>query len=161
MAGAPKPEFPPILRPGFHACDIAGLRRLCVAAFPASITRFRIMERLDALINLINQNRMVGEIWIDGSFLTSKINPDDVDLILVLSPATHGTMDAQQLAFFDWFCTNNLYQSHRCDNYGIILDRSAAEGEWMYVYWLRQFGFSRGDQMKGVAVTTVPFLVTP
>jgi len=160
MAGVNKEEFPPILTPGFHVHDLVSLRRLCVSAFPDSITRAGIMNRLEALIHLMNHNGVVGQIWIDGSFLTQKLNPDDVDLLLILHPTDFTSMNAAQSNFFHWFLSNNLYQSHRCDNYAVVFDRTAPEGEWNYAYWLRQFGFSRRNIMKGVVVMNVPFLVT-
>jgi hypothetical protein len=161
VAGADKEEFPPLLAVGFHPMNLVGLRRVCVERFPASITRPSIMRNLEGLIGLINQNRMAGSIWVDGSFLTQKLNPDDVDLILVLASNFYLGMDAQQRQFFNWFSSNSLYDSYRCDNYGVVLDRSQPEGEWSYAYWLRQFGFSRGNDMKGMALIQVPFLVTP
>jgi hypothetical protein len=31
----------------------------------------------------------------------------------------------------------------------------------MFAYWLRQFGFSRKGEMKGIALIRVPFLLSP
>ena len=33
------------------------------------------------------------------------------------------------------------------------------EWEWDRAYWLRQFGFSRADERKGLAVLRLPFLI--
>lgn len=161
MAGADKEEFFPLLPVGFHNMDVAALTRLCVGAFPASITRGRLMGNLGCLIDLINQSRIRGDLWIDGSFLTQKLNPDDVDLIFVVPIAEYQAMDSQQQAFFAWYRNNSLYDQYRCDNFHLIRDSVHPINEFSYAYWLRQFGFSRSDQMKGLAVIKVPFLVTP
>lgn len=71
------------------------------------------------------------------------------------------TLDASQRQFFDWFRTSNLYDKYRCDNYVLITDDTRPDAEWMHAYWLRQFGFSRSDEMKGLAVIDVPFVVRP
>jgi hypothetical protein len=104
---------------------------------------------------------MVGNIWVDGSFLTQKLNPDDVDLLLVIDISDYRRMDAAQLQFFNWFRTNTFNETHKCDNYGIIMDRNHPMGEWNYAYWLKQFGFSRSGDMKGMATIAVPFVVSP
>lgn len=119
------------------------------------------MSRLEAVIALIQQGGMRGVIWIDGSFLTEKLNPDDVDILLAITIDEYRSMDEKQKDFFDWFRANSLYEQYKCDNYGVLIGAQIAEAEYMYAYWLKQFGFSRGDQMKGLAVITVPFLVVP
>ena len=57
--------------------DLQAVRRTCVDRFPQSITRPGIMVNLEYLIGLVNQKALNGEIWIDGSFLTEKLNTKD------------------------------------------------------------------------------------
>ena len=76
---------------------VAQLRSLCVTAFPLSTTRADVMEGLQSVVGRLERERVYGELWIDGSFLTNKINPNDVDVVLplrreawaVFSPAQH------------------------------------------------------------------------
>lgn len=103
---------------------------------------------------------MRGQIWLDGSFVTEKLNPDDADLILVLEASEYRQMDTQQVEFFKQFSSISLYKKYKCDNY-VLVRNAGIESEYLYAYRLRQFGFSRGDQMKGLAVINVPFVVTP
>jgi hypothetical protein len=159
MAGADKQEYPPLLPVGFHDFDVVGLRRLCVTRFTHSITRHSIMDNLESLISLLQRSGMRGEVWIDGSFTTDKLNPDDVDLILVLEVEEFRNFTAEQKAFFQWFSMTSLRDRFRCDNYGMVRDAAHPENEWTLAYWLRQFGFSRGNEMKGLAVIRLPFLV--
>lgn len=116
------------------------------------------MLGLTAVIDLIQRGRMRGKIWIDGSFVTEKLNPDDADLILVIEESVRRQMDQQQIDFIQMFSETSFYDQYKCDNYVLVKDGSI-ESEYIYAYWLRQFGFSRGDQMKGLAVISVPFLV--
>lgn len=161
MAGETKEEFPPLLPVGFHEFDIAALRRLCVGRFPHSISRPSIMEGLEDVLDLLNKNGMRGQVWIDGSFTTEKLNPDDCDLIFMTTMDIVRAFTPEQQRFYDWFQTTSLRGSHRCDNYALAQDPSHAANDWFVAYWLRQFGFSRVDEMKGMAVVKIPFLLTP
>jgi hypothetical protein len=160
MAATPKPEFAPLLRPGFHELDLAALRRMCVDAFPVSLTRAGLMTSLDNIARRIHDSGIKGEIWVDGSFVTEKLNPDDVDFLLAVSDATLRSMSAEAQAFFRWFMTTSLKGSHKLDNY-VYVRSAAPESEWLYAYWLKQFGFSRSEAMKGIAVVKLPLVVTP
>lgn len=117
------------------------------------------MSRLEDVISMIQRNGMRGEIWIDGSFLTEKLNPDDVDIVLVVHSSEYMRMNSSERRFFDWFRATSLYDTHRCDNYILIRDDTIPEFEYMYAYWVKQFGFSRGNNMKGLAVIQIPFVV--
>lgn len=141
--------------------NMEALERLCVHRFPASITRPTILANLRLVLEHMQRNGMRGKVWIDGSFLTEKLNPDDVDLVFVVSAAEYQAMTDNQQAYLEWFTNTNLYDRHKCDNYVFIRDDAVAEAEYTYAYWLKQFGFSRGDEMKGLAVITLPYVVIP
>jgi len=161
VAGADKQEFPPLLRAGFHPMGVGQLRRLCVARFADSFTRDGIMTRLEAIIDSINRSAIRGQIWIDGSFLTEKLNPDDADIALMIDAASFPAMSANQRMFFNGFAQSSLFDSHRIDNYAQVIDESRPDGTWNLAYWIRQFGFSRSDETKGIAIINVPFVVAP
>jgi hypothetical protein len=118
------------------------------------------MANVRAILEQMQRQGIRGDVWLDGSFLTEKLNPDDVDIVLVVSGKELKAMPSKTRAFFDWFRTTNLYDSHRCDNYAFVYDEGP-EAEYLFAYWLRQFGFSRGQDMKGLAVVKLPFLVVP
>lgn len=161
MAGINKEEFHPLLPAGFHPLDEAARRRLCVERFPSSITRMIILNNVEQLISSINSQAIKGELWIDGSFLTEKQNPDDADLVFALTEETYRSLNHAQKTFFDTYRSTRLYDRYRIDNYGVVVDQNSALGQWQYAYWLRQFGFSRGNQMKGILQVHVPHLVMP
>lgn len=161
MPDASKPEWPPLLALGFHALDAAARKRICVDRFPDSITRQRILANLETLIVQVNQQAISGDIWIDGSFLTEKLNPDDVDIALVVQGTTLRSFSAPQRKFFDEFSDKRLYDDYKLDSYGIAIEAGTVAGDYAYAYWLRQFGFSRSDVPKGIVRVSVPFLVAP
>lgn len=155
MAGATKDEFDPLLPPGFHDHDLAALRVLCVDNFPGSVRRPHLMQRLEEVISLLNSKGIEGRIWIDGSFVTKKHEPDDVDVLLEVDEAYVNQLEGERLQLFKWFQATSLYHQYRCDNY-VLVTGPDAEHEYMWAYWLRQFGFSRSEVMKGLAVIRLP-----
>ena len=112
----------------------------------------------------LNSEGMPMQIWIDGSFTTEKLNPRDVDILVCVKSVDLARATEEQKRTLTWVSETNLVPSHRCDTYvlfeypsGHYLER---EGEWNKAYWLRQFGFSRQNEPKGLAVLSLPFLVT-
>ena len=75
------------LEPGEHAFDIYEFEREFVSnpIFSASTTRERIFNNFNELLDTIAENGMsncISKIWIDGSYCTTKINPNDIDIII-------------------------------------------------------------------------------
>ena len=114
------------------------------------------MRGLSIVIKRLIGARIEGELWINGSFLTEKIDPQDSDVVLAADSRivdTGGTI--LQVKTLDWIGAN-LKTKHMCDSY-VFFDYPPghpyeAVGQWMRAYWIRQFGFSRKDQPKGIVV---------
>jgi hypothetical protein len=68
---------------GIHTCTLADVRKR-FGSFATSDHRIRLCDSLFELIVDIASTRLVKEIIIDGSFVTDKIKPSHIDLILVL-----------------------------------------------------------------------------
>ncbi|SPF43697.1 conserved hypothetical protein [Candidatus Sulfopaludibacter sp. SbA4] len=64
-----------------------------------------------------------GEIWINGSFLTEKIDPKDVDLILMYAARFYDSGTEAQTALIDWLNSkqNEPKALFHCDTNGICL----------------------------------------
>ncbi len=71
-------EYPPLLPPGLHHMSLRELRDRCVAAFPHSWSRRTIMELLEGVLARLEAAGGAGDLWIGGSFVTEKEEPDDV-----------------------------------------------------------------------------------
>jgi len=159
MSHLTKPEFSPLLPLGFHPMTLADVRALCVDTFGLSSTRDQIMSGFETVVSVLVNEGVEGEIWVDGSFTTAKIDPVDVDWVMFVSSDYIATATQQQQAAIDWVATN-LKASHSCDSYVEVQYPKHhavwAHGEYMRAYWLRQFGFSRGLEFKGLALVKVP-----
>jgi hypothetical protein len=101
--GAPlvKPEYPPLLASGFYVRSVAEVRALCVKSIAGSIRRRAIMDSLEDVIRKLSTARIIGELWLNGSFLTEKIDPDDVDMLVHVSSDLYDA-DAKARALIDW-----------------------------------------------------------
>ena len=154
-----QPEFPPLLPTGLHTMTIPALRQMCSGNFPLSATRADTMAGLEQITDRLHNDAIVGEIWVDGSFLTEKIDPADVDIVLRIQADVYDNGTPQQRAAIDWL-DSDLKGSHHCDSYFFMEyppgHRLHSFGQDMYDYWMRQWGVARDNVMKGIAVLLLP-----
>lgn len=155
MNGEYKPEFPSLLPIGRHKKSVEEIRALCVVPFEMSSTRPAIMAGLLAVIEAIRAAGIVGELWVDGSFLTSKVDPEDVDVVLRISSWMDENCTQEQRDMLD-LVAGDLHDSHHCHSF-VFTEWPEGhdkywQGEYAYAYWMRQWGFGRNSDPKGIAV---------
>ena len=68
---------------GVHGCTLAELQER-FGQFQTTDARCRLFERLERFILEARAGGLVAAIIIDGSFVTAKDSPNDIDLILVV-----------------------------------------------------------------------------
>ena len=154
--GTAKVEFPPLLSEGFHPKTLTEVRALCVddPKFSRSTTRADIMLRLERAIGRLEAAEVEGEVWIDGSFLTSKVDPEDVDLSLRIDGDyfDHAT-EYQQAVMND---LTELWDTEKIDGYLHFEWPDGHElydlGQDNYNVWKKQWGMSRSGTPKGIVV---------
>lgn len=157
----PKVELPPLLGPGLHEMPIQRLRKLCVDDFGTSITRKRIMKGLEIFISVFSINGIVAEIWVNGSFLTKKIDPEDADLVANING------DLLDNYFSIAHLVNEIVNDHDdihqqllCDAY-IRVEWPPGNPNYLFglgrrQYWLNTFGYAlHSKEPKGIAVVRV------
>ncbi len=158
MPITPQTEHPPLLSIGFHLMTIDQLRDLCVSRFPDSATRSKIMDGLEKVIAKLTAAGIQAEIWVNGSFLTAKRDPDDTDIVLRVDASVYDSGTDGQRAVLDWV-KSNLKNDHLCDSYVFYVfaphDQRAVLNDYNHAYWIRQYGFSRGKELKGIAVLKI------
>jgi hypothetical protein len=65
------------------------------------------MDGLAQFVQRLVDGSVPGDLWVDGSFLTEKIDPKDVDVVVAIdgdSVYDHGT--PEQRATIDWVIAN-------------------------------------------------------
>jgi hypothetical protein len=154
-----KPEFPPLFPAGFHVVALAELRQLCVKNFSGSITRRGIMDGIETVVRELSNAGIIGEFWVDGSFVTEKIDPDDADTLVHVSSEIYDNEPAKR-TLIDWASHENLKATHSCDSYKWIEYSSGhplhAKSETERKWWTDWFGTSRKGVPKGILVVSLP-----
>lgn len=71
----------PLLAPGKHTMSLQALHSIAVLPYPNSVRRPLLFRELERLHGDVCRGGLVCELWIDGSFLSDKPEPDDIDVI--------------------------------------------------------------------------------
>lgn len=116
------------------------------------------------LVKTLEMAGVPGELWLDGSFLTERINPKDVDVVLKVDAPVYNIGTQEQREAIDWVIANQK-PTLKCDSYVLMQyppgDPLYDEGRWWYSYWHTKWGFSREDDPKGIVVLTLSAGNTP
>src|SRR5713226_3294541 len=87
-----------VLPPGIHDCTMDEVEAM-FGRFQRSDRRIHLSKRLRSFIDDARQSGIVAAVIVDGSYVTAKQEPDDVDLIVVL----RGDFDlSQELRPFEY-----------------------------------------------------------
>ena len=116
------------------------------------------MNTLTKIVEILNSSSIPAALWVDGDLLTEAENPLSFNIALVLTGEIYNNLSKTQNETFHWFRTTSLYENYRCHNYGLVIDASRVDGETLYRYWLRQYGFDRETGGRGVIEIVVPSL---
>ncbi|MEY4243966.1 MAG: hypothetical protein RLZZ245_1551 [Verrucomicrobiota bacterium] len=91
------------------------------------------------------------EIWLDGSFVTSKEDPNDIDLV-VFAPAA----ELNALPLDDQIRLRGLFDRQSCKRvFGCDVLFAVAEDQNSRSYWRGWYGYDREEQPKGIARVTL------
>jgi hypothetical protein len=142
-----------LLQPGFHALSLTEVFDLCVKPFGGSESRPRLMRGLRTMFTLFAKQGPVGEVWLDGSFLTAKPNPNDIDLVLRIPPEFYDGATLQQQFVIDgirnWLPFGlDVHRTFHWPADSIHASLGLAE----YHYWAALFGFDRDGRARGIGV---------
>jgi hypothetical protein len=116
---------------------------------------------MDGLSEVIARLRAAGvdsEVWVDGSFMSQKIDPDDADIVVPFPAVTYDSGTLSQRAALEWV-NSDLTTAHHCDSY-VFAEYPAghhlhAFGDNRRAYWTKWFGERRDGTPKGIAVIRV------
>lgn len=86
---------------------LAALREMCVTNFPNSTVRGDIMAGFEAIHERAISTGIEGEAWVDGSFLTKKIDPEDIDFVILADAAFRDNGTPEQQEFIEWLISND------------------------------------------------------
>lgn len=145
------------LTPGIHTYKIDEFERQFVNDFSTSTRRLEIYNNfkkwMDQLIKVLPPRY----VWLDGSYLTQKIDPNDIDLVLFYYPED---IQDQQQATVVKDLISNISRNYDCDAYLCFSFEHWNQQQLqafpqqnhkiMQTYWMGQFGFDRAREPKGM-----------
>lgn len=162
---------------GIHEVDFQWVKQNLVDQFPSSQTRSNnltgFMNFLDYLdSSKILPKKYVSSVWIDGSFVTNKLNPNDIDTIIFLD------VNASNLEQFNkkigeyshilglFYATmQQLGRENFHSHVFLVIDpvtiiaklkdfpevqKLYGQFDYQKKYWMGQFTFDRDELPKGV-----------
>lgn len=142
---------------GLHKMDIGTVEDEFVVPFPHSTTRKTIIDgyKKHSIDLLALISKYVN--FIDGSFVTNKNDPGDIDLVCFIDgdmlDALPLPTQAQVRALLSGPVTK---ASHSCDAYfcPTYPETHVKFGSYrsMRKYWMGEFGYDRSDVPKGIVV---------
>lgn len=109
-----------LLPPGIHECSLAEIEER-FAGFQGSDRRIRLFEKLRSYVAEVRFADLARALIIDGSFVTAKPDPGDIDLILVLKP-DHVLMAELRPFEYNVVSKRRVRQNYRFDLFVVAPD---------------------------------------
>lgn len=140
--------------------SLADARALCTGSFGASASRAAIIAGVERLVQEIQAVGLKGEVWVNGSFLTHKMNPADADVVFMIDATLIGNPTPDQIQMLQNLSTKDHFkQSHLCDAFVVLFYPPGHPFHPQFIpifsYWNNQWGFDRNKAPKGFIVVTV------
>lgn len=114
--GRSKIDYPPLITEGQVRVTLETLQQTCSGNFPTSLTRQTIAGGLERLARRLSSAGVTGEIWVDGSFVTSKSDPEDADILIRVSAELYDS-DREVKKLVDWASSEERKNDHSCDSF--------------------------------------------
>lgn len=147
-----KKEFPPLLEPGLHSFEVSELEALTVSNFPNSSRRVELFNALLSFLQSLSGLGILGNLWVDGSFLTEKEEPADIDALFEFHGPSAETLSDEQRRFAESLLDPRFAKAR----FGIDLYLCPQDQAAQLSYWRGWFGFCRDSRTaKGIAIIGV------
>lgn len=128
-----------------------GLEDTCLKPFGASSTRSALTSQLAAFLGELRGMGLLGQLWVDGSFVTDKPDPGDVDVVYIPDLACLPELNANSARISVLFAQHGAKSIYNCHAY--LVDPANMH---QLAYWRGLFGFCRDDVTpKGMILLTL------
>lgn len=153
----PLPPFDPsgFLPPGRHQTTPAEMKVSLVVTFINSIRRPAIFERWERHLASLRSLIPVPHQWIGGSFVSAKVEPDDIDVCSFIDGPTADALPEPQQDLIRFMTSGKVAQQHwTVDSYAIVAYPPGSPHHAKYQqslqYWSSWWGSARPDS-QGVS----------
>lgn len=144
------------LPPGKHEMSIEDFSELFVQCFPESKTRETIFQGYNNFCSFLQSAGITAfSQWVDGSFCSSKEDPNDIDIVTFINESLlNGLPPASQQLLVNLYSSRaGMKTAFHCDSFLVPVpdinapNRNHFENEKMK--WRGVWGFDRSDNPKG------------
>ncbi|WP_195611795.1 DUF6932 family protein [Streptococcus australis] len=136
-----------------ESSSLLEIEEFLVTAFPNSRTRKRNLDSFKSFLDQLDTSK-IKRVWLDGSFCSTKIDPNDIDCVVFVDPQFGDYID-------HLMDMHKLFKAQYLDVYAIpdkeLIDFSLEGAERAYrnsdyqeKYWQGQFGFDRNREHKAI-----------
>jgi hypothetical protein len=148
-----------VLPQGIHQITESEFTDFFVRSFSNSTARALIDEKYANFRQLI-QSYLSSIQWVDGSFVESKDNPNDVDVVFFVSALDWNNLPTDDINFLDDLFEFECF-SYKTDAYLVFEfpnnhPQYQAYQNWR-LYWTSWFSHTRSGVIKGFIELIVPF----
>jgi hypothetical protein len=148
-----------VLPPGRHTATVDEVEAAFVDAFSNSTRRRPLFESWLAVREAITRIVTVETEWLDGSYVTAKDEPNDIDLVTHILGTSLDGLDAADQAMLRGLTSNKLSEAlHGCDSYicPVYPPGHVHHGAYQaaFAYWDKWFSHDRNGQPKGYVEVT-------
>ena len=144
-------EHLPLFPAGLHDVKEHELDNHFLSAFSGSKTRPALISGLRDFLTALRRVDVAFEIWLDGSFCTEKIDPNDVDLVVFANENDLNQLDP----VLQRYLAGLLDRTTSRRQFGCDVLFSPAGDANLRSYWRGWYGFDRLERPKGMAKLVV------
>jgi hypothetical protein len=142
------------LPPGRHAATVEEVEAALVEGFPGSTRRRPLFERWIAVREAIRRVTAVDSDWLDGSYVTKKSEPDDIDMLTICDAAAIDGLDEPSRALLSGLVAREISRElHLCHSFLLVVYPEGHPAHAVYQasrqYWEDLFGHDRAGDPKG------------
>ena len=141
------------LPPGVFSPTIEEFKYKFVDEFPKSNTRGNIFIGYTKYCQILVDLNAAKIQWVDGSYITKKLDPGDIDFATHINPMELSEEDKQKL--FHLLDVNYIKANYKCHPFPIWIyskdePRLYDNYQKKLNYWLKWFGHDRSKNPKGI-----------
>jgi hypothetical protein len=156
-----KPEYEPLLPSGFHPMTLSDLKTKFVDNFARSKRRPMLWKNFIWLTEELIALDLKCKLWLDGSFVTRKHDPHDIDIIVECDVGHLRSLNQDQGNFLKQLSFSEFKNEPRFLHTFFIQSAPLGHMEWAKCegpknVWIENFGYSFEKRIpKGIATIEV------
>ena len=115
-----------LLPPGIHDCTIEEIRYR-LGSFQQNDQRPRLFNLLAELFVEVRRSALFIAVVVDGSFVTSVVSPNDIDVLLGL-PKSHDWQREPSMAEYNVLSRRRIRRRYQCDAFMVVDGDASFDG---------------------------------